>query len=101
MPGKHLHEYWVTIPSGIHHYHTQDELNNDDWYMSQSVLECDSKRKAFELMDKYNGAYAEKMIYKNNKRYAKWLYTRPEDNKLSYDELWDKYYTGKRIQIVD
>ena len=102
MPGKHLHYYWITFPQGIYHYRTQKDLNDDNWYMSESIMQCDSKQKALQLCEKYQGAYFEKMIIKNGKRYAKWLYTtRSEDNRLSLDQLYDKYCLNTKIQIVD
>ena len=92
--------YWVIIPQGIYYYRSKEDLDNDQWYKSSNMLVVHTIKEANKIMIDYNGAYYEKVICKDHKRFSEWLQTDNEDSQLTLSELWEKYEKFPSHKII-
>jgi hypothetical protein len=93
------HEYWVVFPQGIRTNHS-----NGGYGLSKVMTNIHSKRAAIDLMEKYDGAYFEKIIYKDGKRFATDWYSNKEYNdntEVTQEQLWDLWKNKPEIVLND
>jgi hypothetical protein len=83
----HKHYYWVYFPQGIKVYHTEEDLKNDNWYSSRTIIHCKSIREAENVMIKYVGGWYEKLVITKNKRMVHWAVY--GEYGTSQKECWD------------
>lgn len=85
--------FWVAFPQGI-------KNENEHYITYSSTMIAKTKKKAWKLLLKYNGAFIEKLyVTKHYGTRSIYIISRTEDMHLNFNELWDKYSNLPEIKI--
>ena len=95
------HVYWVTFPQGIR----EAEIFNGHINVGFSkIMEANSFNQACNLLEKYDGAYIEKIQYRKVNgifgRYSVAWWPNPDFENFSKKELWDVWELKPEINLT-
>jgi len=85
--------YWVIFPQGI------KKVHRDGCISLYSIMVAHTLKKSKKLFEKYKGSTIERLIECDLGRWCIKITCRPEDVKLSDQQLWDKYAKLPEINL--